>query len=162
MPLLHPQWPAVIDVHLIPLGVPRKTGVLITLPRFLTPAAVWLVVISSCRLAMATTLLLLLWGRYVPSYLIDSQKRDGETGERLYVGNSVGVGNPCGCWVWEPCGCGCGLSFGYPHPHPHPCGGCSGVRWVWVWVEILDTHTHTHTHIVWVYSGVYSRNGNMK
>ena len=85
MPLLHPQWPTVINVHLIPLGVPRRTRVLITLPRFLAPAAVWLVVVSSCRLATATTLLLLLWGGYVPSYFIDSQKKDGETGERLYV-----------------------------------------------------------------------------
>ena len=34
---------------------------------------------------MATTLLLLLWSRYVPSYFVDSQKRDGVTGERLYV-----------------------------------------------------------------------------
>ena len=42
------------------------------------------------------------------------------TGTVLIVGNSMGMGNPRGLWVWVPHGYGCVLAYLIPIPIPIP------------------------------------------
>ena len=40
--------------------------------------------------------------------------------QEVKVGPSMGMGNPCGSWVWVPSGCGYGSRKVNPHHNPYP------------------------------------------
>ena len=67
-PLLHLRWTVIVNVHLVILGgIPQQATIV-------TPQGVFFVAIH--RFAMAMALLLLLGGRQIPSYFLNSQERE--------------------------------------------------------------------------------------
>ena len=85
MPLLHLQWTAIVDIHLVVLGgIPRWTTI-ITPQGVLTEARIRVLLIGIHRFVMATALLLLFWGGQVPSCFLNPQECKGVAREGLNV-----------------------------------------------------------------------------
>ena len=90
-PLLHLQWTASVDIHLVVLGGAPWWATVVTPQGVFAEAQIRVLLVGICRFATATALLLLWGSRQVPSSFLDPQERESCQVETRCLGIRAGT-----------------------------------------------------------------------
>ena len=113
-PLLHLQWTASVDIHLVVLGGAPWWATVVTPQGVFAEAQIRVLLVGICRFATATALLLLWGSRQVPGSFLNPQERERVARQRLDVSEfELGPSLLCSFFIvlegplWSLNGCAC-------------------------------------------------------